>query len=120
MEFDNLPQRLDWPAITQGDTFRAMVFACTDSDTILARVRCKVKSPTGALLLSLDSDDTGITLDSTTAGAWQFTIGPILPATTEGMPAGCNQFDIEITDSNGIRDTDFSGCWTIYPQVTDA
>ena len=118
-DFDNVAARMDWPRIKQGDTLRAIQFNATGTNAALARVRCKVKHSDGVTLLSLDSNTTGITIDTATAGAWQYTISAITAATTATLASGLHSYDIETTDADGIVETHFDGCWEILPQITD-
>jgi len=118
-EFDTTPARLNFPSIKQGDTMRAMVFSATGTTANLSRVRCKVKDSDGVMLLNLDSDATGIVINTATAGAWQYTISQIAAATTATLASGSHNYDIETTDADGIVETHFEGCWVIRPQVTD-
>lgn len=118
-DFDNVTARMDWPSIKQGDTLRAIQFNASGTESALARVRCKVKDADGVTLLSLDSDTTGITIDTATAGSWQYTIDQIGRAITETIKSGLHSYDIETTDADGVVETHFEGCWNVGPQITD-
>lgn len=119
MSLDLTPQKLCWPSVKQGDTYPATRFEESLSDTDLVRVRIKVKDADDVELLSLDSDTTGITIISATAGAWEYEIDEILPVTTETLPVGVHNYDQEITDSAGVVTTDFEGTWRILKKYTD-
>ena len=119
MSLNLSPLRYDLTAITRGDTFPAIQFADSAADTDLSRVRMKVCNASGSTVISLDSDATGITINSSTAGSWNFTIGPISAATTEDLAAGLYAYDIETIDSAGSVRTEFDGNWEILPQITD-
>lgn len=114
-----LPAHFDWDAITQGDTFPAMVFAATGTTTDLARVRVRVKDVDGNQELTLDSDTSGVTIDTATAGSWQYTIGPVSAALTGAMDAGVHSVEIETTDAGGNVATHFRGCWEIVEQIAN-
>ncbi len=112
------PAKWDWEAITQGDTFPAIVLSATGTTVDLARVRMTVRDVDGVEQLTLDSDTSGITIDTATAGAWQYTIGPISAALTGAMDEGVHNYDIETTDASGNVATHFKGCWEILDQTT--
>jgi hypothetical protein len=118
MALDLTPLFWNWPGITQGDTYPACNFTETEADSTLARVRCKIKLA-GVTVLTLDSDTTGVTLNATGAGAWDFTIDAISAATTTGLAAGYYDYDIQTTDGNGVVRTEFKGNWEIFSQITD-
>jgi hypothetical protein len=110
----------NWDAVTQGDTYPAQRYTVAGTDSALTRVRCKVKNRTGTTLLNLDSNTSGITITTATAGAWDFTIAAISAATMEGIEEGNHFYDIETTDAAGTVLTDFRGSWQILSQQTDA
>lgn len=118
-DFDNKPARMDLPTIKQGDTLRAIQFNGSGTNAALTRVRCKIKDADGNTLLSLDSNTSGITIDDSTAGAWQYTISAITAANTATIASGLHNYDIETTDADGIVETHFEGNWEITPQITD-
>ena len=118
MALDLTPLRWDWAGITAGDTYPASNITETEADTTLARVRVKIKLA-GVVALTLDSNASGITLNSTSAGGWDFTIDAISAATTAGLAAGYYDYDLETTGSNGVVRTEFTGNWEIFPQITD-
>ena len=118
MALNLAPLVWDWEGITAGDTYPACNITETEADTTLARVRVKIKLD-GTLKLTLDSDSTGVTLNSTGAGGWDFTIDAIPAATTATLAAGYYDYDLETTDTNGTVRTEFSGCWPILGQITD-
>ena len=106
--------------MTKGDTYPAANFTETEADSDLSRVRVEVKaagSTTAAL--TLDSDATGVTINTATAGAWDFTVDEISAATTAGLTAGWYSYDLETTDAAGVVSTEFKGSWRILPEVTD-
>ena len=119
MSLNFTPLRFDLSAITRGDTFPAIQFEDSAAGTDLTRVRMKVCNASGSTVISLDSDASGITINSSTAGSWDFTIGPISAATTEDLAAGLYAYDIETIDSVGTVRTEFDGNWEILPQITD-
>lgn len=118
-ELDFTPMSRNWSSITVGDTYPAQRFQETISSTDLARVRIKVKDASGATLLTLDSDTSGVTITTATAGAWDYTIDVITAATTSGLAAGIHFYDQEITDSVGDVSTEFAGTWELLEQITN-
>jgi hypothetical protein len=115
-DLDLTPLCWNWSPIVQGDTYPAARITETSSDTALARVRVKVKDRLGNELLDLDSDATGITLTTTTAGAWDFTIAAI---DTTDLEIGTLEYDLETTDAADVVRTEFKGTWQILKQITD-
>ena len=111
--------RWDWKPTKRGDTKPAVSISLDNRETTLSRVRCKVVDKDGAEALSLDSDTSGITLDTTSAPTWEFTLDVITAATTEALTAGSFSQDIETTDSAGTVKTWTEGTWVITPQSTD-
>lgn len=114
------PLRYDWPSIQRGDTMPAQVFSDSSADTDLSRVRVKICDSDGTTQVSLDSSASGITINTSTAGSWNFTIDAISAATTDALVAGLYAYDLETTDSAGSVRTEFEGTWEIRPQITDA
>ena len=113
---DLRPLIFDWYPVTLGDTYPATNFVETGATSILSRVRVKIKDSAGTLLATLDSDGTGITLNSTAAGSWDWNIDAIA---TSSLAAGNLRYDLEVTDDAGTIRTEFSGSWRILTQVTD-
>ena len=118
MTLDLTPLYWNWSSITQGDTYPACNIKETQSDTELIRVRVKIKLA-GVIALTLDSNSSGITLNSTGAGEWDFTIEAIPATATTALAPGCYDYDIETTSANGVVRTEFKGNWEILPQITD-
>lgn len=113
------PMEWDWRPFTQGDTYPATRITEDEEEEDLARVRIKVKDKDGNLLLDLDSDATGITIASSVAGAWDFTIDELSPVATAALPVGIHFYDLETTTASGRVFTDFAGKITVLPQQTD-
>ena len=113
------PLQWNWRSVTQGNTFPATNIVESLSDTDLVRVQIKFKDVDGVLLVDLDSDDVGITINDATAGSWDFTIDAMDAATTATFDPGKYYYDLKITDSAGIVNTDFKDEWTILPRITD-
>lgn len=120
MSLDLEPLAYNLPTIVRGDTMPAIVFADTSADTDLSRVRMKVCDSSGSIALTLDSATSGITINASTAGAWNFTVGPITAAQTEALTAGLFAYDLETTDTAGSVRTEFNGTWRIKAQITDS
>jgi hypothetical protein len=112
--------RWDWKKTKRGDTKPAVVVSIPGRDAALARARCKVVDDSGTVALNLDSDTSGITLNTTAAPTWEFTIDAIAAATTEALTAGTFSQDIETTDASGVVKTWLEGTWVVTPQSTDA
>lgn len=111
------PFRWNWATCTAGDTYPAENWLESDSDntTTLTRVRIKIKDSAGTVFSTLDSDTSGITINVSTAGAWDWTIDALTAPTT----AGIYTFDMETTDSAGVVFTEATGQWEILTQQTD-
>jgi hypothetical protein len=114
------PLRYDWPSVQRGDTFPAINFTDTGADANLSRVRVKICDSNGTVKITLDSNTSGVTINTATAGAWDFTIDAISAATTEALVAGAFAYDLETTDANSVVRTEFEGTWQVDPQITDA
>lgn len=108
----------NWESVKQGDTFNAINFVATGTQTDLARVRVTIKDTEGNTELSLDSATSGITLNSVTAGAWDYTIGPISSTQTGNIDVGIHHYDLETIDVGGNVKTHFQGSWEITSQTT--
>lgn len=113
MALDLTPLRWDWVGVTKGDTYPACNITETEADTALSRVRVIIKLA-GVVILTLDSDTTGVTLNGTGAGGWDFTIDEISAATTATLAAGYYDYEIKSTGSNGVVRTEFEGNWEIF------
>ena len=85
----------------------------TEADTALSRVRVIIKLA-GVVILTLDSDTTGVTLNGTGAGGWDFTIDEISAATPATLAAGYYDYEIKSTGANGVVRTEFEGNWEIF------
>jgi len=112
------PSCYNWASVVQGDTFPAIVFAASGTSADLARVRVTVKDKDGNAKLTLDSNTSGVTLNDTTAGSWNYTVGPVSAADTTSIAAGTHSYDLETTDVGGNVRTHFHGFWEILPQIT--
>ena len=76
----------------------------------LSLVEMVVKDQDGTTLLSLDSDTADeITINTATAGAWEFTV----VERTLTLGAGDYTYSVRITDSNGVRAVWLKGGWRI-------
>jgi hypothetical protein len=112
------PLRWDLPAVTVGDTFPAINFQFDGEGTLL-RVRAKIKDVDGALQLTMDSETTGMTINTATDGAWDFDLDVISDAVMETLDAGIHFYDLEYTSSTGTVRTLLSGQWEILSEITD-
>lgn len=104
----------DLPAITAGDSYPGILIEGTDEpDGIdLVRVQMQMRNASGAIVLDLDSDDTGITIVD--VETWEFRI----EAFTAPTVAGVYKYDIQTTDSAGDIATIVRGTLTIEEQQT--
>ena len=119
MALDTTKTRWDWAPVTQGDTYPACQITESGSDSDLSRVRIKFKGPDGTTALVLDSSTSGITITTATAGAWDFQIDTISPATTAALDSGFYSYDMEFTTDAGTVSTLFCGVWQVIKQITD-
>lgn len=116
MALDLKPLRWDWPAVTTGDTFPAIRITEFESEESLERVRVSItRSGESSPSLTLDSETSGVTIETASAGAWDFTIDAINPV---ALTAGNYAYDIETTDGAGTIRTEFSGTWPILSEIT--
>jgi hypothetical protein len=108
------------PDAIQGDTFDGIEYDVTVNGTTIDLTSATIKmdlrtSPTGALVLSLDSDGNGLTiLTPPTDG--KFTIDQQIV----DVPARTYSYDIEIDFHDGRVKTYISGTWPITQDVTHA
>lgn len=116
MAVNYTPLAYDWPSITKGDTYSPQRIQETLSDTGCARVRVEVRNSKGEIVITRDSDVSGITIADSTAGAWDFTIDAFTAAETGALPVGTYSCNIEVTDSAGSERTEFKGYWKIKAQ----
>lgn len=115
MSLDLTPLQWNWDPVVTGDTYPAAQITETSSETALSAVRLKIRaSGSSTPVLSL-SGGSGITITTTTAGAWDFTIDAI---DTSTLDAGIYAYDIETTDSEGTVRTELQGIWQIIPEIT--
>ena len=112
------PLKWNLPPVTQEDTYPAIQITESGSETDLIRVRMKVRDVAGSEVLSLDSDTTGMTITSGTAGSWDFQIDEIDDETTRELSPGFHSYDMEFTDETGAVRTFFAGSWEILKQIT--
>ncbi|HEY9816469.1 MAG TPA: hypothetical protein V6D20_11830 [Candidatus Obscuribacterales bacterium] len=84
------------------------------SDTDLSRVEVIIE-PYGSdtASLTLDSNATGVTLTTTTAGAWDYTIDAIASASTDTLTPGYYTVTHRVTDTAGTVTTVSKGTWRI-------
>jgi len=118
MALNLIPFQWNWATIKAGDTYPAATItedAGGDGDTTLVRVRCKIKDSDGSTYIILDSENDGITINDSSAGAWDFTIESF----TAPSVAGIYNLDLEWTDSANVVTTATAGTWEILAQSTD-
>jgi hypothetical protein len=63
--------------------------------------------------LTLDSDDTGVTINDDAAGAWDYTIDEISAATTDTLSPGYYTVTMTLTQSDGSVVVASKGVWKI-------
>lgn len=104
----------NWTPTTQGSTRPAVNITSADSDAELSRVQVTVE-PYGsdAASIELDSAVSGITINTATAGAWDFTIEPIAAATTGALSPGFYTINMTITAPAGTVLEPVKGTWHI-------
>lgn len=113
MAIDLKPMRWDWAAVTQGDTLPAMNLTETAATFNLTRVLVTIEpKDSDVAVLTLDSDDTGVTINTATAGAWDYTIDSITAAQTEELTPGFYTVNVKVFGAT-VEHTDFKGEWEI-------
>ena len=113
MAIDLKPMRWDWASVTKGDTLPAMNLVDTGADFALTRVLVIVEAKdSDVAVLTLDSDVSGVTINTATAGAWDYTIAAISAATTAGLTPGFYTINVKVYGST-VAHTDFKGEWEI-------
>jgi hypothetical protein len=104
-----IPYRRDFPNGRVGRTWGGITYQIEGVRT-LTRVVCVVKDSTGTVALTLDSDDSGVTLTDGTAGSWEFTINAIPEVS---LTAGHYSYETTLTCSDGTILDWFFGQWEI-------
>jgi len=112
MALDLKPLKMDLAAVKSGDTYPAIRFVETESDTAISTITMVVRDSAGVVKLSL-SVGSGITVTVATAGAWDFSVGPITKEQTASLSEGAHSYEIDVLDSAGFNRTEFSGIWPI-------
>jgi hypothetical protein len=114
MSCPDKPAVWNWNQITQGDTRLASNVTETASTTDLSRVLVTIeKQGTDIVSLTLDSDATGITINTATAGAWDYDIDIISAATMETLDPGFYTVTHQVFDALGVKTTVSKGHWNI-------
>lgn len=112
------PLTWHWEPVPKGDTYPAAIITETLSDADLVRVKIEIKAngnTTSSLVL--DSDDDGIVITNSAAGAWAFTIEEISATTTDSLDEQYYAYQLKTTDANGVVRTEFQGTWEVTPQI---
>ena len=107
-----------WDTVVKGDTYPAATITESSSDSALERIKIEIKSngnTTSSLVL--DSDATGITLNNTDAGAWNFTIDAISAETTDTLDEQYYAYQLKSYSANGVVRTEFVGNWEVTPNI---
>jgi len=114
---DYEPATWNWKPITQGGTFPASVVTETLSASSLSRVVVTIE-PFGSdtASLTLDSGATGVTINTATAGAWNYTIAAITAAQTAALTSGFYNVTHKVTDSASVTVVVSKGTWQILPK----
>lgn len=103
--------------VSSGETWAGISYQMTSSDDTefannLSRVRMTFKTAAGVSALTLDSEDDQITIDSSSAYAWAYTVEPL--ALT--LASGWYSWAVETTDSTGRTNKDhLAGTINITP-----
>ena len=117
---DDPTYRWNWKPITQGNTRPGTNFTETSSTSALTAVEVRLKLPDSTVAdITLTSAD-GITINSATAGAWDFDIDEIPAATTDGYTPGIYSYEMDVTESSGTVTTILKGSWEIFERIQDA
>ena len=99
-----------WPDQVTGTTLKARTFAVTVNGSAPASSLSAVSvkfAKDGVVTLTP-------TVTITSAGAWQFTVGPVA-ASGMGLAEGIHDFDIKTTDAAGTVEKYISGTLNILP-----
>ena len=111
MALDLKPLIWNWSPVASGDTYPAARITETLSTEDLDRVTITIRaSGSTSTAMLLDSNASGITIATSTAGGWDFTIDAI---PTSGLAAGVYSYQLETTTTLGTVRTEFSGTWEI-------
>ena len=105
----------NWKNTEKGDTKPAFTVSIPGRSESLSRAYCKVVDDSGATVLELDSATSGITLNTTAAPTWEFTVDVISAATTDGLTPGNFTQKIKTTSASGVVKTWLEGTWTVTP-----
>lgn len=103
--------------LASGETWGGLTWTITSSDdtkygAALFRVRMTFKNSAGTVMLTIDSNVAGITINTATAYAWSFTVEPRLIS----FASGRYSWAIETTDADGTVDKDLlAGTLQITP-----
>lgn len=112
----NSPIMADLPSCMKGDTYDGWTSGWSSTGNAfaaaLAGVRVAFVDENGVVQMTL-TDASGITVNSTTANAWNYTIDPFEMT----LPVGRHSYGEETTDENGVIKTRVIGLINI---TTDA
>lgn len=115
MALDLTPLRWDWSPVVSGDTYPAATITASAETETLERVRISIfASGSTTPALQLDSDTSGITITTSAAPAWSYTIDTIEEVPLTG---GEYSYQLETTTTAGTRRTRFAGTWKILSDI---
>jgi len=101
---------LQFPTCYKGGTLESFDIAIAEENGVaLSSASIIFKDSDGVAVLTLTSGD-GLTLDDTTAGAWNITIDAISPIT---LDAGTYYYSLKTTDVSGTIKFYLAGNWKI-------
>ena len=111
--------RWDFEPLTQGATRPATNFTETSSTSALTGVelRMNLEDSTEADIVLTNGD--GITINTATAGAWDFDIDVLSAATTDAYTPGVYSYELEITEASGVVTVVLKGEWTLIARIPD-
>jgi hypothetical protein len=105
---DLLPLCMDWPSISEGDTFPKVRFEEEWSGSGLAEVRVVVLDEEDEVVMELSGGD-GVTVYDSEAGGWDFEIDEFIVE----VPAGVYKWMLVTVDEDGRGRTEFKGKWIV-------
>ena len=110
----------NWKPLTQGNTRPGTNFTETLSESALTAVEIRMKLPESTTAdITLTNGD-GITINTATAGAWDFDIDEMTAAQTDAYTPGVYNYEMDVTESAGTVTTIIKGTWPLLARIPDA
>ena len=116
---NDLTYRWDWKPLTQGNTRPATNFTETSGTSALTAVELRMKLPESTTSDILLSNGAGITINTATAGAWDFDISAMSAATTDAYTPGLYEYEMDVTEASGVVTTILKGEWNLIARIPD-